>query len=61
MKEPKDLLDQKPVEQGKDAAEKIAEVLPEEALDKIAGAGNPFDKIPRVPVQPIDDDLRENA
>ena len=61
MKEPKELLSQETVEQVRSAAEKLAEAIPEEVLDKVAGAGNPFDKIPRVPTQPIDDDLRENA
>lgn len=61
MKELKNLLNQETVEQARSAAEKIAETIPEEALDEVAGAGNPFDKIPRVPTQPIDDDLRENA
>ena len=47
MKERKNLLNQENVEKVKNAAEKIAEAIPEEALDKITGAGNPFDKIPR--------------
>ena len=61
MKEPKELLNQETVEKVRGAAEKIAEAIPEEVLDKVTGAGNPFDKIPRVPTQPIDDKLREDG
>ena len=61
MKDPKELLNQETVEKVRSAAEKIAEAIPEEVLDKVTGAGNPFDKIPRVPTQPIDDALREDA
>ena len=61
MKELKDLLTKENVEKVKDAAEKVAEALPDEVLDKVTGAGNPFDKIPRVPTQPIDDELREDG
>ncbi len=35
--------------------------LGEDELDEIAGAGNPFASIPRVPTQPIDEDLRGNG
>ena len=61
MKERKNLLNQENVEKVKNAAEKIAEAIPEEALDKITGAGNPFDKIPRVPTQLIDNELRKDG
>ncbi len=37
------------------------EEVKEDLLEKVNGAGDPFDKIPRVPTQPIDEDLRENA
>ena len=37
------------------------EKLGEDELDRIAGAGNPFAKVPRVPTQPIDEDLRGNG
>lgn len=37
------------------------EELDDAALDEIAGAGNPFANIPRVPTQPIDDNLRNNG
>ena len=30
-------------------------------LDTVTGAGNPFDKVPRVPEQPIDPELRGDA
>ena len=61
MKEPKELLNQETVEKALSTAEKIAEAVPEEVLDKVTGAGNPFDKIPRVPTRPIDDELREDG
>lgn len=35
--------------------------LGDDELDEIAGAGNPFANIPRVPTQPIDDNLRNNG
>ena len=38
-----------------------AEELTESLMDQVSGAGNPFDKIPRVPTQAIDDDLREKS
>lgn len=41
--------------------ERKAELLSEEVLDQVNGAGNPFDNIPRVPTQEIDDDLRDRV
>ena len=35
--------------------------LSESTLDQVNGAGNPFEDVPRVPTQPIDDDLRNKA
>ncbi len=32
--------------------------VPEETLDTVSGAGNPWEGIPSVPQQPIDDELR---
>ena len=61
MKELKDLMNKENVEKVKDAAGKIVEAIPEEMLDKISGAGNPFENIPRVPNQPIDEDLRRDG
>jgi hypothetical protein len=61
MKNMKDLLTKENVEKAKDVAAKVAEVIPEDMLNKVTGAGNPFDKIPRVPTQPIDDELREDG
>ena len=43
------------------SAESVAEALPDELLDAVTGAGNPFDKLPRVPSRPIDDELREDG
>ena len=45
----------------KQTANTVAEALPPEALEKITGAGNPFENIPRVPTQAIDDDLRKKG
>ena len=42
-------------------AEQQSEELVEEVLDEVSGAGNPFEDIPRVPTQPIDDELRGKA
>ena len=61
MKELKDLLTKENVEKVKGAAEKVVEAIPDEVMEKVTGAGNPFDQIPRVPTQPIDDDLRTDG
>ena len=61
MKKLKDLLNKENVEKVKEAAEEVAEILPDDVLDKVTGEGNPFDQIPRVPTQPIDDKLREDG
>ena len=61
MKNMKDLLTKENVEKAKDVAAKVAEVIPEDMLNKVTGAGNPFENIPRVPTQPIDDELREDG
>lgn len=54
----------KTIEQAENTASQALnamEELGEDELDEIAGAGNPFAAIPRVPTQPIDDDLRGNG
>ena len=61
MKELKDVLNKETLEQVKQTASTVAEALPPEALEKITGAGNPFENIPRVPTQEIDDDLRKKG
>ena len=61
MKERKELLNQETAEQVRGAAETIAEALPEDALEQVAGAGNPFENSPRVPTAGIDEDLRGKA
>lgn len=61
MKKNKNLPNEKLAELAKEAAAPIAEALPDDMLDEISGAGNPFDNIPRVPTQPIDDGLREDG
>ncbi len=38
----------------------VCELEPEE-LKNVAGAGDPFADVPRVPENPIDPELRENA
>lgn len=35
--------------------------LGDDELDEIAGAGNPFANVPRVPTQPIDEDMRNKV
>ena len=35
--------------------------LTDEEMDKVTGAGDPFKDVPRVPNQPIDPELREDA
>ena len=61
MKEKKTRLSKKNLEQVKDTAEKVMEAIPDELLDQVTGAGNPFDDIPRVPTQPIDEELRNDT
>lgn len=61
MKERKNLLNRENAEKVKDAAEKAMEAIPDEMLEQVSGAGNPFDNVPRVPTQPIDPDLRDDA
>ena len=57
----KNLLTPENLEKAKDAAEKVKEMIPDEMLEKVTGAGDPFADIPRVPEQPIDDGLREDG
>lgn len=38
-----------------------AEELGMDELDEVAGAGNPFEDVPRVPLKPIDPDLRDKG
>ena len=61
MKERKTLLNRENVEKVKGAAEQAMEAIPDDLLDQASGAGNPFDNVPRVPTQPIDDDLRQDG
>ena len=35
--------------------------LGDDELDEIAGAGNPFARLPRVTTQPIDEDMRNKG
>ena len=35
--------------------------LGDDELDEIAGAGNTFARLPRVPTQPIDEDMRNKG
>ena len=41
--------------------EEAAVELTEEALDLVTGAGDPFEGEPRVPVAPIDPELRDDV
>lgn len=52
---------QNAVEQANKALTDVMQELGDDELDQIAGAGNPFGDVPRVPTQPIDDDLRGNG
>lgn len=61
MKDLKDLVNEENVQKVKDTAAKVAEAIPDEVLEKVTGAGNPFDNVPRVPTQPIDPELRDKA
>ena len=61
MKELENLLSKENLEKAKDIAGKAVEVIPDDLLNKVTGAGNPFENIPRVPTQPIDDGLREDG
>ena len=38
-----------------------AKELAMDDIDQVSGAGNPFEDVPRVPLKPIDDKLRENG
>ena len=56
------------LKQAQDAAEQTEkklengmQELDDDALDEIAGAGNPFANVPRVPTQSIDSNLRNNG
>ena len=48
-------------EQAKKAVGSAMQELGDDELDEIAGAGNPFAKLPRVPTQPIDEDMRKKV
>ena len=50
----------KAAEEKKDAP-RAAEELTNNALEKVSGAGDPFQDIPRTEPVPIDEDLRENG
>ncbi len=51
---------EKAVEEAKKALEAVEE-LSDEDLDKVSGAGDPFEGIPRIDPEPIDPELRENG
>lgn len=51
----------KPDSEAVNAQKESQEELKEAELDEVAGAGNPFENIPRVPLQPIDDELRKKG
>lgn len=48
-------------EQANKAVGSAMQELGDDELDEIAGAGNPFAKVPRVPTQPIDEDMRNKG
>ena len=41
--------------------EQAAKELTLDQLDQVSGAGSPFDEIPRVPTNPIDNELRKDG
>ena len=45
----------------KKTAEETLEKLGDDVLNAVTGAGNPFEEEPRVPTQPIDDELRDKG
>ena len=47
--------------QAQNALADVMQELDDDALNQVSGAGNPFANVPRVPTQPIDDDLRGNG
>ncbi len=49
------------VSQADKALNDVMQELDLDELDDITGAGNPFGNLPRVPTQPIDDDLRNRG
>ena len=57
----KNLLTPENLEKAKEAAEKVKEMIPDEVLEKVTGAGDPFADFPIVPTQPIDEDLRKDG
>lgn len=61
MKKEKNLLNETLSDKAAEIAGQAAEALPDELLDQVSGAGNPFADIPRVPEQPIDPELREDG
>ena len=48
-------------EQANKAVGSAMQELGDDELDEIAGAGNPFANVPRVPTQPIDEDMRNKV
>ncbi len=44
----------------KEVEEKM-EPLGTEILDKVSGAGDPFEDVPRIPVEDIDENLRKDG
>lgn len=47
--------------ENKEVIENEVKELNEDEIEQVAGAGNPFEDIPRVPLQPIDDKLRNKG
>ncbi|MBR0063274.1 MAG: hypothetical protein IJP67_03825 [Oscillospiraceae bacterium] len=48
-------------EQANKAVGSAMQELGDDELDEIAGAGNPFANVARVPTQPIDEDMRNKG
>jgi hypothetical protein len=51
----------KSLSETKENAQEDMKELSVEELEQVNGAGNPFEDVPRVPVKPVDDKLRNKG
>ena len=54
------IVAEKAVEEAKKALSEV-EALSLDDLEKVSGAGDPFEIIPRIEPEPLDNDLRDNG
>ena len=52
---------QEAVEQANRALTDVMQELDDDALDAVAGGGDPFSQLPRVPTQSVDPNLRDKG